>query len=201
MTIATVVGWIAAYRYLILFPLVVIEGPIVSIIAGFLASLGQLNLLICYPLIVVGDLVGDLFMYTQGRWGGKPAVEKWGRRFGVKPGLIERVERHFTEHPGKTLIIGKLTQFIGGPILIAAGMAQMPLLDFLWFNLIATLPKSLVLLLIGFYFGAAYATFDKFFNVAGIAAIAVLVLAAIIAVIVLQFRKKYLRVMKKDIQE
>jgi membrane protein DedA with SNARE-associated domain len=193
MTVATVIGWIASYRYLILFPLVVIEGPIVTIIAGFLASLGQMNLLICYPLVVVGDIVGDLLMYAQGRWGGKPAVEKWGRRFGVKPSFVERLERHFAKHPGKTLVVGKLTQFFGGPILIAAGMAQMPILDFIWFNIIGTLPKSLILLLIGFYFGAAYATFDKIFNVAGLAVAAVIAIAVIVALIVVLARKKYLK--------
>lgn len=193
MTTATVIGWIVSYRYLILFPLVVIEGPIVTIIAGFLASLGQLNIFICYPLVVTGDIVGDLFMYAQGRWGGKPAVEKWGRRFGIKPDLVERLERHFAERPGRTLVIGKLSHFFGGPVLIAAGMARAPLLDFIWYNFLATLPKSLILLLVGFYFGAAYATFDKLFNVAGFAVAAVLVLAAIVALIVVMARKRYLQ--------
>ena len=127
MTTATVIGWLLAYRYVILFPLVVIEGPIVTILAGFLASLGQFNLFICYPLIVVADVIGDLFMYAQGRWGGKPAVERWGHHFGIKPEIIVRLEEHFKKHPGKTLIFGKISHFFGGPVLIAAGMARMPL--------------------------------------------------------------------------
>ena len=44
MNPATVISWLLAYRYAILFPLVIIEGPIVTILAGFLASLGQFNL-------------------------------------------------------------------------------------------------------------------------------------------------------------
>ena len=46
MKTATVLTWLLAYRYVILFPLVVIVGPIVTILAGFLASLGQFNLFI-----------------------------------------------------------------------------------------------------------------------------------------------------------
>ena len=75
--------------------MVIVEGPLVTILAGFLASLGQFNLLICYPLIVVGDVIGDVFMYAQGRWGGKPAVEQWGHHFGIKPELDRAAGRTF----------------------------------------------------------------------------------------------------------
>jgi membrane protein DedA with SNARE-associated domain len=192
MTATTVIGWLLAYRYAILFPLVVIEGPIVTILAGFLASLGQFNLLICYPLIVVADVLGDLFMYAQGRWGGKPAVLRWGHHFGIKPAIIGRLEEHFKKHPGKTLVFGKISHFLGGPVLVAAGMARMPLPEFLWFNFLGTLPKSLVLLLLGFYFGEAYAKFDKFFTFAGWAAGALIVICIIGYFVVSKISKKYL---------
>ncbi len=167
MTLATVISWLLQYRYLVLFPLVVIEGPIVTIIAGFLASLGNLNIFIAYPVIVVADIVGDLFMYAQGRWGGKAVARKWGHHFGLKPETIVRLEEHFKNHPGKTLLIGKLSHFFGGPVLIAAGMARMRISKFLWYNFLGTMPKSIILLFIGFYFGQAYAKFDRFFTLAG----------------------------------
>jgi len=192
MTLTTVISWLLAYRYVILFPLVVIEGPIVTILAGFLASLGQFNLIICYPLIVVADVLGDLFMYAQGRWGGKPAVERWGHHFGIKPEIIGRLEEHFKKHPGKTLVIGKISHFFGGPVLIAAGMARMPLCEFLWFNFLGTLPKSLVLLLLGFYFGEAYMKFDKFFTFVGWAAGALIVISVIVYFVIRKVGKKYL---------
>jgi len=192
MTVVTVIGWLAAYRYAILFPLAVFEGPIITILAGFLASLGQMNLWICYPLIVIADVIGDVFMYAQGRWGGKPIVEKWGHFFGIKPTIIVRLEEHFKRHPGKTLLFGKISHFLGGPILIAAGMARMPLPAFIWFNFLGTVPKSLILLLIGFYFGAAYATFDAFFKFAGWAVAILIVLCIIVYAIAAKASKKYL---------
>jgi membrane protein DedA with SNARE-associated domain len=192
MTTATVLGWLTTYRYLILFPIAVIEGPIVTILAGFLASLGEMNLWICYPLIVVADVLGDVFMYAQGRWGGKPIVEKWGHFFGIKPTIITRLEEHFKKHPGKTLVLGKLSHFFGGPILIAAGMARMQLSAFIWFNFLATLPKSLILLLVGFYFGAAYATLDHFFKFASWVALALIVLCLVTYLIIAKLGKKYL---------
>ena len=192
MTAATVLGWLTAYRYLILFPIAVIEGPVVTILAGFLASLGQMNLWICYPLVVVADVIGDIFMYAQGRWGGKPIVEKWGRFFGIKPTLITRIEEHFKKHPGKTLVLGKISHFFGGPILIAAGMARMPLSAFIWFNVLGTMPKSLILLLVGFYFGAAYTTLDHFFKFASWVALVLLVLCLVAYLTIAKLGKKYL---------
>jgi len=192
MTALTVISWLAQYRYAILFPLVVIEGPIVTVLAGFLASLGQLNLFICFPLILVGDVLGDLFMYAQGRWGGKPAVARWGHHFGIKPEMIVRLEEHFKNHPGKTLLFGKISHFFGGPVLIAAGMARMPLSEFLWFNVLGTIPKSLILLFVGFYFGQAYVKLDKFFTFAGWAAATLIVLCAIAYFVISKVSKKYL---------
>ena len=192
MNPATVISWLATYRYAILFPLVIIEGPIVTILVGFMASLGQFNIVICYPLIVVGDIIGDVFMYLQGRWGGKPAILKWGYHFGIKPEVIVRLEEHFKHHPGKTLIFGKISHFFGGPVLIAAGMARMKLSKFLWFNFLATLPKSLVLLLIGFYFGEAYVKLDKFLTFAGLAAGLLVALCAVAYFIIAKVSKKYL---------
>lgn len=193
ITTATVIGWLLEYRYVILFPLVVVEGPIVTILAGFLASLGSLNFWICYPLIVVADMTGDVFMYAQGRWGGKPAVEKWGHLFGVSPEIIGRLEEHFKKNPGKTLIFGKLSHFFGGPVLIAAGMARMPLFKYIQFNFLGTIPKSFILLLVGFYFGQAYAKFDRFLTFAGFAAGALVVLYLIAFFTISKVSKKYLK--------
>ena len=148
--------------------------------------------MICYPLIVVGDVIGDVFMYAQGRWGGKPAVLKWGHHFGIKPEVIVRLEEHFENHPGKTLIFGKISHFFGGPVLIAAGMARMRLSKFLWFNFLATLPKSLILLLVGFYFGEAYVKLDKFLTFAGLAAGILIVLCTVAYFIIAKVSKKYL---------
>jgi len=192
MTPVTVIGWLLQYRYIILFPLVIVEGPIVTVLAGFLASLGQMNLWICLPIVVVGDIIGDTFMYAQGRWGGKLVVEKWGHHFGINQNIILRLEEHFKQHPGKTLILGKVSHFFGGPVLIAAGMGRMKISQFLWYNFLGTVPKSIFLLLIGFYFGEAYARVDKFLTFAGWAAAILVVLGVMVYFVLSKMSKKYL---------
>jgi membrane protein DedA with SNARE-associated domain len=47
-----VIGWLVHYKYVVLFPIMVVEGPIITVLAGFLASLGSLNLLAAYSIVV-----------------------------------------------------------------------------------------------------------------------------------------------------
>src|SRR5450432_4605817 len=64
------------YKYLLLFPLAIVEGPIIAVIAGFLCINGFLNLFIVYPIIVAGDLIGDTICYFLGLWGVPGFIKK-----------------------------------------------------------------------------------------------------------------------------
>jgi len=174
-----IIEWLLVYRYIVLFPIMVIEGPIITIIAGFLASLDLLNIYIVYIVIVLADITGDIFYYSIGRWGRMRFLHKYGKYFGLKEQNIQKVETHFERHTKKTLIIGKISHAIGTPILVAAGIAKVPIFEFLWLNVVATLPKSLVFLLIGFYFGQAYVRLNKYLDYFSIA---ILILAILLII-------------------
>jgi len=148
-----IIQQLTQYRYLLLFPFTIIEGPIVTIIAGLLVSLDKLNFLLTFLIVILGDLTGDCLYYLLGRWGKDTFIKRWGKYIGLTERRLSVVEKHFEQHSGKTLIAGKLSHGIGAAFLVAAGVAKMPFWKFLWFNTIATLPKSLILMLVGFYFG------------------------------------------------
>ena len=143
------------YKYLVLFPIVIIEGPIITVIAGFVASMSYMNFFITYGVVVAGDITGDAVYYAIGRWGRENFLDKWGKYIGLNPKKIALVERHFEKHGAGTLLIGKLTHGIGAIFLVVAGLVRMPFLKFISTNLFATLIKSLALLLIGYFFGQA----------------------------------------------
>jgi len=152
------------YGYFIFFPIMVLEGPIVTVIAGFLASLGYFNLFVLYLLAVAGDLVGDILYYLLGRYGGTRFINKWGKYLSIDLKNIEKLEDLYRHHGGKTLLLGKLTQVAGAAVLVAAGVARMRLRRFMLFNTIITVPKSLLFVLIGYYFGRSYAGINNFLN-------------------------------------
>ncbi len=154
--------WLLHYKYLVLFPLAILEGPIVTVIAGFFSSLGYLNFWLAYLVIVAGDLTGDALHYLVGRFGGRHFIDRWGRYIGIGPDQLTLVEKQFIKRGDKLLFIGKMTHGIGGIFLIAAGVIKMPFDEFIFSNLLATLVKSLILLLIGFYFGYALTTINSY---------------------------------------
>ena len=184
-----IITWLTAYKYFFLFPVAVVEGPIVTIIAGLLSSLGHLNIFIAYIVIVVADIVGDCIYYASGYYGGLRFIERWGRFLGITTEHVKKLETHFSKHSGKTLIIGKLTHAIGGVVLVTAGVAKVPFRRFVWYNFISTLPKSLILLLIGFYFGKAYQQINVYFNHSTWVVLGVFVLTGAIYLVVKKFRK------------
>jgi membrane-associated protein len=149
------------YSYLVLFPLVVIEGPVVTIIAGFLISLGFMDFFPAYATIIAGDLVGDMVYYSLGRWWLNKTYHKALAFFNINIKLVKRLEEALKKNKGPFLFFGKLSHAIGGVILFAAGSAGIPVKDFLVFNFLATLPKSLILMAVGFYFGSTVSSFSK----------------------------------------
>lgn len=152
-TLTQITQYLIDYKYILLFPIAVIEGPIITVLAGFLISMSNLNFFIAYPVIVIGDLTGDCLYYAIGRFGKETFIKRWGKYIGINQERVLSMENHFNGHSGKTLLTGKLTHGLGAFFLVAAGIAKMPFGKYFWYNLLATLPKSLILLIIGYYFG------------------------------------------------
>jgi membrane protein DedA with SNARE-associated domain len=183
------------YKYLILFPIVVIEGPIVTILAAFLSSLGYLNIFIVYIIVVIGDVAGDCIYYAVGRWGGRNFIDRWGKYAGVSSGDVLKLESHFIKHTKKTLILGKLTHVFGGVILVAAGIAKIPLIEFIFYNLLPTLPKSLLLIIIGYHFGESYKQINKGLGYLSILSVVLIVVSASTLII---FRIYFNKILSKN---
>ncbi|PIW76187.1 MAG: hypothetical protein CO001_02695 [Candidatus Portnoybacteria bacterium CG_4_8_14_3_um_filter_40_10] len=177
-----------AYRYAIFFPLTVIEGPIVTVIAGFLCSIGFFNFWLVYAIAMAGDIVGDALFYLLGRWGGERILKR-GRFLWIKTEQLGRLQKHFQSHVGKIMLFGKWTQSVGAPILLAAGMARVSLKKYFFFNIIGSLPKVYIFLIIGIYFGRAYQQIDKYFGYAMLSIFFAIILIFITYLLVKRFKK------------
>jgi membrane protein DedA with SNARE-associated domain len=161
-TLETVIQILQSYGLLLLFPIAVVEGPIATIIAGYLASRGYFNIYAVYFVVVLADLVGDTIWYLLGRFGHRLILMRWGPRFGVSEERLAALEKHFQVRGGRTLLIGKLSHAAGFMILLAAGASRMSFGTFIWYNILGTIPKSLFFLIIGYTFGYAYNQIDSY---------------------------------------
>jgi membrane-associated protein len=153
------------YKYLLIFPIMILEGPIITVISGFLASLGKLDPYYAYPLLVIGDFVGDVFHYGFGKYFQKFSFFQKALNFlGYDDEREKMIEEHFRKHSGKTLIASKISHGIGGFVQIVAGMVGVDFWEFMKFSFFGTVPKILILFFLGYYLGSSYVKIDTYFD-------------------------------------
>jgi len=188
LTTAQIIGLISTYRYVIIFPIAFLEGPIIAIICGWLVAQGLLNFFLIYLLLVLANILGDVIYYALGYWGGRPLIRKWGHWLKLDLEQAEKMKNHFDNHGGKILMAGKIVpHFAVAAVLVGAGLARYGFSLFLRYCLLTELVKTGALLILGFYLGDAYQKITVYFDYLG-AIISILIVVIIIALIY-YFRK------------
>jgi len=177
------------YKYILIFPIIILEGPIITVICGFLVYLGQLNGPATYIMLVTGDLIGDILHWALGRYfKNRPWFRRVASIFGYDDEKEKRLEAHFKNHPGKTVLIAKVSHGIGGFIQTVAGIAKIDFWKFTIFSFIGTVPKALALFLLGYYLGSSYLKIDSYLDY-----IAYFVISIVILVSIYLLLKKYVK--------
>ena len=192
LTIEHALGLLEHYKYLIIIPIAILEGPIITVISGFLVSVGYLNWFIAYPILVLADLVGDCLRYVVGKYCGRILwVKKMAEFFGYNEKTEKFLENHFQRHPGKTFIIAKLSHGVGSAVQIASGIANVNFWRFVWFNFLGTIPKAFILLIAGFYLGTSYMKVEGYLSVISIITISILFLLILSYILLNKYSKKF----------
>lgn len=176
------------YKYLILYPLAIVEGPIVAVIAGLLCSNQILNILFVYPIIVAGDITGDSLCYLLGRFGVPKFVKTIAIKLGVKPEKIAVVRTYFDTNPVKTISLSKIALGVGVAGIYLAGNSRIPYKKFIVVCLATSALQYIFYLTIGFLFGSAYLQISRYLNVA-----ATLIILSVLAILLYLFVKSKLK--------
>lgn len=168
------------YKYLILFPAVMIEGPISIMLSGLMISLGFMSVWPVFILVVCGDVIGDFIRYGLGRWGGQAAVIRWGKYFGFDERHIVGVEKAFKNRTGFLLIVTKFAYGAGTIFLAAAGMVKVPILKLLGYDFVGSILKSSILLYVGYYFGQSIYKVNSSLEIAAFVVLSVVIISIFI---------------------
>jgi membrane protein DedA with SNARE-associated domain len=153
MTLRQIIGFFIKFKYQAIFPIAVLEGPIITIISGFLVSRGRLSFLPALLVVYFGDVVSDSVFHFVGR-GGR-YILPYLKFLRISEERLERLENQFTYTPWRTMIIAKLSYGLGSAFMIASGAARMSLKKFLEYMLSLNFIRSSILFAIGYYFGRA----------------------------------------------
>ena len=152
------------YAYLIIFLIMILEGPLITMSAAFAASLGYTNIWIIFLLSFFADLVGDSLDYIIGYYGGRKVIKKYNHIFKIKKETLDKIELHFKKHLGKTLLIVKMTP-LAVPGLILAGVGKVPLRKYIKWCSIIILPRAIFFTGVGYFFGILINPIFKYYKI------------------------------------
>lgn len=160
LLVQTIIAVLSASGYAGLVGLMAVESaclPLPSEVilpfAGYLISQGQMNLWLVATIGALGCNLGSAAAYAVGRYGGRRAVERWGKYVLLTRQDLERADRFFHRFGSAAVLIARMLPVIRTFIALPAGIAGMPQLRFHIYTFIGSWPWCLLLAYIGMVLG------------------------------------------------
>lgn len=178
------------YKYLLIFPVAVVEGPVTIILCGFLVSLGYLNGPLVFIILVVAEIIGDSLYYSMGKKGGS-RIKKYIAKLGYGENEEKFLANYFEKHKGKTFLFAKMAHGIGGAVQVTSGMAKVNYFAFLWYSFVGTLIKTTLLIYIGYYAGNSLFKYGEYFEIFPILTIIILAVLITLYILFVKYTKKF----------
>lgn len=175
--------WIYAILFLIIFietgivfaPF--LPGDSLLFVAGALAAVGSLNIVLLLLLLIVAAILGDTANYWIGHHIGKRLVRSKSRL--LNKNHLRQAEDFYERHGGKTIIIARFVPFIRTFAPFVAGLGKMKYLRFLTYNITGGISWVAIFTLAGYYFGGVPLIKNNF----GLFVVAIIVITIAAAVI------------------
>lgn len=157
MATTSIISLVLEYRYAVFFPLALIEGPFIALLAGFLVSSGYLAFIPTFLILIVRDVILDSIYYFIGFFGEKRSfILRFGKRFGITEERENFMLKAWHDHSWKTIFISKLAYGLSAPFLITAGLARMSYVKFITRILIVSVVQYIAFMAVGLYVGDSY---------------------------------------------
>jgi membrane-associated protein len=147
-------AWVYGLLFLIVFcetGLVVtpfLPGDSLLFVAGALAAVGGMDIVLVITVLVSAALCGDNVNYWVGRWAGTRFFSKW-----LNPAHLQRTHAFYERHGGKTIIIARFVPIVRTYVPFVAGLGAMSYLRYLAYCVAGALLWVVSLCLAGYFFG------------------------------------------------
>ncbi len=144
--------------------------------AGYLAFKGQLTFFglgagspiaqiwIAGIFGALGCNLGSIPAYEIGAWGGRTAVEKYGKYIWLNLGHLDQAHRFFERFGTWAILIGRMLPVVRTFIALPAGIAKMDRTKFHLLTFAGSLPWCLGLAWIGYKLGEKWNTLGVYFH-------------------------------------
>jgi membrane protein DedA with SNARE-associated domain len=135
--------------------------------AGYLVSIGKVNLVGAATAGAVGCNIGSTVAYYVAANGGRPLLERWGKYVLISRAELERADRFFRRYGAATVFFGRLLPVVRTFIAFPAGLARMPMPKFQIYTFLGSWPWCFALAYAGYLLGVRWdndPTFRKLFH-------------------------------------
>jgi membrane-associated protein len=196
-----VTGLLLKHGYLVIFLGAALDnfglpssGDVVLFAGGFFANNGQAAL----PLVMLsgfaGALVSDNSVYWIGRIGGRPLIHRILKirllHFLINEKSLEKVERYFESHGGKTVFVGRFGPGLRSMTPLFAGVTRMSYHRFIPYNVAAGCVWAVAYSLIGYVFGQYWGELLAVAKSFGFGVVAILVLVLLAYLLQRRYRRR-----------
>jgi len=170
-----------------------IPSEVILPLAGFTASVGDMNLVAAIICTTIGSVVGALALYGIGQWFGRDRLYAVVARMPlVKVTDVEKTEAWFAKHGTKAVFFGRFIPIFRSLISIPAGLERMPLRLFLTLTALGSLIWNTLFIMLGYGLGSRWETVSEVVGTysKGVLVIALLAVAAFVVVRFVQLRRR-----------
>jgi membrane protein DedA with SNARE-associated domain len=185
--------FIATYGYLAIFLLMVAESACIPVPSELIMTFGgalaagavpgtRLNLIAVIIAGVAGNVVGSYIAWAVGRYGGQPALRRWGSRFWLREHDLDRANLWFDRYGARAVLIGRLLPVVRTFISLPAGIAGMEPVRFGIYTTIGCIPWTAALAYAGYAVGANWQSIVNGFHGPTYIIAAVVVIALAVAI-------------------
>jgi membrane protein DedA with SNARE-associated domain len=133
-----------------------LPSEIIMPFSGYLVSNGRFELFWVATAGAVGCNIGSTLAYYVGVYGGRRAIERWGRYLLIDPKDLDLADRFFHKYGAATVFVSRLLPVVRTFIALPAGIAHMNPLKFQAYTFLGSWPWCFTLAYIGMKLGEAW---------------------------------------------
>jgi membrane protein DedA with SNARE-associated domain/diacylglycerol kinase family enzyme len=134
-----------------------VPGETAVVVGGVVAARGEVEIVPLIAVVWMAAAAGDAASFLLGRRLGRPFLDRHGTRLHLGPKRRERVERFYSEHGGKAVLIGRFAGVVRAVSPFLAGASGLALRRFLPWSAAGALLWSAAFLLVGYAFSESFA--------------------------------------------
>ena len=152
--------FISVYGYFAVALLMAMENACIPIpselilgFAGYLIFADQMTFTGAMIAGMIGGMVGSIFAYLVGSYGGRKFVDKYGKYFLVKKSHVDLAQRWFDKYGIRAVFFSRMLPVVRTFISLPAGFARVNFKAFLFYTFAGSLPWTALILYLGMLFG------------------------------------------------